>query len=155
MTFERNEVRGTLSFFKRRDFKVSCLKFWDLGKKVLCFNSLATTKISRSFKPSVYINAVLLINFAEHLSYAFTSDMQEILKFNKGNKSFKQTLENMSYSSNFTKVDLTARGTQNALILSAGAQGGGGRAPNKNWRRGVRKLRVKYLLKITPYGTFS
>ena len=36
-----------------------------LGEKLTFFNSLGTTKISRSHRLSVYISVVLLINFPE------------------------------------------------------------------------------------------
>ena len=73
VTFTRNQVKmDTLSFFKRGDFKVSYLKFCkSLGKKVHFFNSLGTSKISNSLKLSIYINAVLLINFPEQFELFF------------------------------------------------------------------------------------
>ena len=83
----------TLSFFKRGDFKVSFLKFCkSLGGKVHLFNSLGTTKISRSLRISIYINIVLLINFPEqfNLNYSFTSNIREVVKFyNLGDKTFE------------------------------------------------------------------
>ena len=43
-----------------------------------------------SFKHSVYINFVLLINFPEQFEYASTSNIQEVIKFyDPGNKSFE------------------------------------------------------------------
>ena len=56
------------------DFKVSYLNFESgrsTGKKFTFFNSLGTTKISRSLRLSVSTNAVRLINFPEQFESCF------------------------------------------------------------------------------------
>ena len=54
------------------------------------FNSLGTIKIFRSFKFSVYINVILLINFPEQFELCFCSSIREVMKlYNLGNRSFK------------------------------------------------------------------
>ena len=61
-----------------------------LGEKFTFFNSLGTTKISRSLRFSVYINVVLLINFQHNLNYASTSNIREVIKFyNLGDETFE------------------------------------------------------------------
>ena len=62
VTFTRNEVRGT-HLVSSEILRVIGL----LGEKFTFFNSLGTTKISRSLRLPVYINVVLLINFPEQL----------------------------------------------------------------------------------------
>ena len=108
MAFTQNEVRGThLIFFKRGDFKVSCLKFceWSclLGEKFIFFKSLGTTKISRSFRLSVYIIIALLINFQEQFeSYASASNIREVIKFyNLGDKTFET---DFSFLMDFSRI---------------------------------------------------
>ena len=61
-----------------------------MGEKFFFSNSLGTTKISTSFKLSVYTRVVLLINFPEQFNYASTSNIGEVMKFyNLGNKTFE------------------------------------------------------------------
>ena len=95
MTFTRNEVRETHSFFKRGDFKVSCLNLrvvGFLGEKFTFFKSVGITKISRNPRLSIYINVVLLINFSERFELCFyfkysRTYIQELIKFyNLGDK---------------------------------------------------------------------
>ena len=74
VTFTRNEVRGTQFFQKRRSqgFISEILKVIGLlGEKLTFFNSLGTTKISRSLRLPVCINDVLLINFPEQFELCF------------------------------------------------------------------------------------
>ena len=53
-----------------------------LGEKFIFFNSLGTTKISKSLKGSVCINVVLLINFPEQFEYfASASNIPKVMKF--------------------------------------------------------------------------
>ena len=60
-----------------------------LGENFTFFNSLGTTKISRSLGRSVYINVVFLMNFPD-LNYASTSNIREVIKFyNLGEKTFE------------------------------------------------------------------
>ena len=68
VTFTRNGVCGTdLVFFRRGDFEVSYLKFWEwsLGRKVHFFQHSWDNQISTILKLSLYIHVVLLINFPE------------------------------------------------------------------------------------------
>ena len=75
VTFTRNEVRGThLVSYNRRfqGFMSELLRVVGLlGEKFTFFNSLETTKISRSLRLSVHINVVLLINFPEQFELCF------------------------------------------------------------------------------------
>ena len=94
MTFTRNEVRGTHLVFEKRRFQCFISEILRvvglLGEKFTFFNSLGTTKISRSLKHNVYINVVLLINFQNNLNYTSTSDIREVIKFyNLGDKTFE------------------------------------------------------------------
>ena len=57
-----------------------------LREKFTFFNSLGTTKISRSLRFSVYIN----VNFQKNLNYASTSNIREVIKFyDQGDKTFE------------------------------------------------------------------
>ena len=61
-----------------------------LGEKSTFFNSLGTTKISRSLRLSVYITVVLLINFQNNLNYASNLSIREVIKFySPGDKIFE------------------------------------------------------------------
>ena len=61
-----------------------------LKEKFTFFNSLGTTKISRSLKLSVYINVVLLINFPEQFEVCIYSNIREVIKFyTLGDKTFE------------------------------------------------------------------
>ena len=92
MTFTRNKVRGThLVFFKRRfqGFISEILRVVGLlREKFTFFNSLLTTKISRSLRLSVYINVVLLF--------------PNVLKFyNLGDKTFETDFNSAQNLSGF------------------------------------------------------
>ena len=81
----------TLSFFQKRRFQGFISDILGvvglLGEKFIFFDSLGTTKISRSLNFSVYSN-VLLANFPENLDYA--SNIREVIKFyNLGDKTFE------------------------------------------------------------------
>ena len=53
-----------------------------LAEKFTFFNSLVTTKMSRSLRLSVYIDVVLLTNFPEQSEfYASTSNIPEVIQF--------------------------------------------------------------------------
>ena len=75
MTFTQNEVRGHTWFYHKKRFQCFISEILRvvgfLGEKFILFNSLGTTKISRSLKLSVYINVVLLINFPEQIELCF------------------------------------------------------------------------------------
>ena len=63
-----------------------------LGETFTFFNSLGTTKISKSLRLSVYINVVLLQN---NLNYASISNIREVIKFyNLGDKTFETYFSN-------------------------------------------------------------
>ena len=71
-----------------------------LGEKFTFFNSLGTTKISRSLKPSVYtcINVVLLVNFPKQFELCFYLNIHVVIKFcNLGDKTF-ETDFNMNHN---------------------------------------------------------
>ena len=73
-----------------QSFTYEILIVSSLLRQKLIFYCLKTTKISRSFKQSAYINFVLLINFPEQFELYFTSNVREVIKFyNLGNKSFE------------------------------------------------------------------
>ena len=64
-----------------------------LGEKFTFFNSLGTTKTSRSLGLSVFIDVVLLTNFPEQLNYGCTSNVREVFKlYNLGDKTFETDL---------------------------------------------------------------
>ena len=68
VTFTRNEARMTLLVFQWRfqGFIFEILRVLALLREKFIFSTpLETARISGSFKPSVYINVVLLINFPE------------------------------------------------------------------------------------------
>ena len=82
-----------LSSFKREDFKVSYLKFWEwsLGRKVLFSIPWGQPKFPPFLKLSVHIQVVLLIN----LNYTSTLIICEVIKFyNLGNKTFETDFSN-------------------------------------------------------------
>ena len=68
-------TKDTLSFYQKRRFQGFISEIFRvvglLGEKFTFFNSLGTTKISRSLRLSVYINFVLLINFPEQFELCF------------------------------------------------------------------------------------
>ena len=74
VTFTRNE-RGTYLVFQKRRFQGFISEILrvvgPLVEKFTFFNSLGTTKISRSLRLSVYINVVLLISFPEQFKLFF------------------------------------------------------------------------------------
>ena len=86
-------MRGTQFFQKRRcqGFISEILRVVGLlGEKFTFFNSLGTTKISRSLKLSVYINVVLLINFPEQFELCFYfKDSRSYKVYNLGDKTFE------------------------------------------------------------------
>ena len=77
VTFTQNDrgKRETLSFYQKRRFQgfISDILrvVGPLGEKVNFFNSLGTTKIFRSLRPSVCINVILLIQFPEQFELCF------------------------------------------------------------------------------------
>ena len=75
MPFTRNQVCGTHAVFSKEEIlRFHICNFENvksLGRKVLFFNSLGTTKISTIFKLSVYTHVVLLINFLEQFELRF------------------------------------------------------------------------------------
>ena len=101
MTFTGNEVRGThLVFSKEEISRFHIYNFESgrsLGRKVHFFNSLGTTKISKSLRLSVHINLVLLINFLEqfelclYLKYSRSYIIIIIIYkfYNPGDKTFE------------------------------------------------------------------
>ena len=91
VTFTRYELRGTLLVFQKRRFQGFISEILRvvglLGEKFTFFYSLGTTKISKILRLSGYINVVLLISFPEHLNYASTPSIREVIKFyNLGDK---------------------------------------------------------------------
>ena len=110
VTFTRNEVRGTHLVYSQKQrfqgFISEILRVVGLlGEKfIFFFNSLGTTKISRSLRLSVCINVVLLINFPEQFNYASISNIREVIKFyNLGDKTFETDFKNV-WSLPFTKA---------------------------------------------------
>ena len=75
VTFTRNEVRRTHLVFQKMRFQgfmsLTLRGVGPLEEEVTIFNSLGTTKIFRSLRPSVYINVVPLINFTEQSELYF------------------------------------------------------------------------------------
>ena len=71
----KNDKRGTHLVFQKRGFQGFISEILRvvglLGEKFIFFDSLETTKISRSLKLSVYINVVLLTNFPEQFNLCF------------------------------------------------------------------------------------
>ena len=90
MTFTRNEVRGA-HLRKFQGFISEILRVVGLlGEKFTFFNSLRTTKISRSLRLSVYIYVFLLITLQNNLNYISTSNIREVITFyNLGDKMFE------------------------------------------------------------------
>ena len=72
-----------------------------LREKFIFFNSLGAPKFPGCFKPSVYINVVLLINFPEQFELCFYFKIQEVIKFYNqlGNKNFET-----DFSTHFRKI---------------------------------------------------
>ena len=86
--------RHTLSFFKRGDFKVSYLKFWEW--LVSCEkSSLFSTPLEQPNFPGIsYLLFILMLSFWQtfqnNLNHASTSNIREVIKFyDLGGKTFE------------------------------------------------------------------
>ena len=89
-------------FFQKRKFKdfiSEILKVVGLfGENFTFFNSLGTTKFSRSLRLSVYINVVLLINFPEQFELCFYLNIREVINFyNLGDNTFETDIRMVLY----------------------------------------------------------
>ena len=90
MNCTRNEVKGRhFQAFISEILRVVGL----LGEKFTFFNSLETTKISRSHRLSLYINIVLLINFAEQFELCL------YFKYSRSNKFYN--LDEKTFETDF------------------------------------------------------
>ena len=73
--FYRNEVDETHLVFQKKRLQSFILEelrvVSRLREKFIFLNPFGTNEISRTFKLSVYIHVVLLVNFPENLNYAF------------------------------------------------------------------------------------
>ena len=85
----------THSLLKRRDLKVSYLKFWVLGllgENFTFFSSLGTTKIPGVWDALYILMLFFWWTFQNNLNYAYSSNIREVIKFyNLGDKFLKQT----------------------------------------------------------------
>ena len=68
------------------------------------FNCLGTTKLSRIFKRSVQIHAVLLKNFATQFEPRFAPNIQEVMKF--------YNLGDQSLDSDFSAYEIECTGNR-------------------------------------------
>ena len=75
LNFTQNEVRETHLVFSKEVISRFHIRNFEsgrsLGEKFTFFNSLGTTKVSRSLRLSVYISVVLLMNFSEQFELCF------------------------------------------------------------------------------------